>query len=296
MGITLSKLQHLRRLGVIPDRGSVLDIGSSNLYGADVDGLRSFAAGFGRQLDAIFVEKIAAGSVYGPGITKNEAFVGALLEEVGINYLAFDVAIGHGTLFFDLNSQSLTDDLRGSFDAVINFGTTEHVINQLNSFQVIHDATKVGGYIVHQLPAVGFIDHGFFCYTPRFFFDLAGYNSYEVIDFSYDGPGGDVDMYGIVNDYVTYFPALKNAVRENGLRPPNYALNIILRKTSQAPFQIPMETSTSVVTENAVVTGRSTSAPASPTAELEELPFTQLTQYWCARLIRGASRRLGLGS
>ncbi|WP_315806483.1 MULTISPECIES: hypothetical protein [unclassified Bradyrhizobium] len=292
MGTTLARLQHLLSLGTLPNSGAVLDIGSSNLYSADLDGLNNFAARFGHKLDPALVEHLVTGSQYGHGIPNNEAFVGELLEAVGLKYLAFDVANGYRTQAFDLNSDSLASDLRGTFDAVINFGTTEHVINQLNSFEVIHDATKVGGYMVHQLPAVGFIDHGFFCYTPRFFFDLAGYNNYELIDFSYDGPADGADIYDIIRDYTPHFPGLKHALRGDGPRPQNYGLNVILRKTNNDPLQLPMETSTSVVTENALVAGRTTSKIGLISSELEKLPFADLTHYWCMRLARGISRRL----
>lgn len=124
IGITLASL---RRFGAIPNTSSVLDIGSSDLYGADIDSLNSFAAGFGCRLDPSFAGRIAAGSVCRAGITKNESFVGELLEQVGLRYLAFDVANGYRTQFFDLNSESLADDLRESFDTVINFDGDQHV-------------------------------------------------------------------------------------------------------------------------------------------------------------------------
>jgi SAM-dependent methyltransferase len=245
MGITLSKLQNLREIEVLPDRGTILDIGSSNLYGADARGLESFAAAFGRKLNPNFIDRFAAGSVYGPGITKNESFAGELLEQVGLEYLAFDIANGYHTQIFDLNREALADKLRSAFDVVLNFGTTEHVFDQLNSFRVIHDAVKVGGHIVHQLPAVGYIDHGYFCYTPRFFFDLAGHNEYQVVQFSYEGPADGADLFGIVNDYATYFPALRE-IRRESIAVQNFAINIIIRKTKDLPLRLPMETSTSV--------------------------------------------------
>jgi hypothetical protein len=247
MGITLEKLQQLRDGGVLSNGCAVLDIGSSNLYSAEVANLQHFARGFGRELSADFAEKLSSGSAYGPRATKNESFVGELLEGVGLGYLAFDIADGYATKIFDLNREAIPKKLRGAFGTVLNFGTTEHVVSQLNCFRVIHDAVKVGGHIVHQLPTVGYIDHGYFCYTPRFFFDLAGYNKYEVIDFSYAGPGDRTDFSGILKDYVSYFPALTNCSPPEGHGVQDYSINIVLRKTMNAPLRLPMETSTSVV-------------------------------------------------
>jgi hypothetical protein len=52
------------------------------------------------------------------------------------------------------------------------------VLNQLKAFRVIHDAVKSDGYIVVILPSVGYVDYA---YTPRVFFDIAGYNDYELV-------------------------------------------------------------------------------------------------------------------
>ncbi len=251
MGITLKRLLSLQDIGALPTRGSILDIGSSNLYQASAEELQRFAKRFGQALEPASAATIAAGSAYGPGITRNESFVGELLETLGFRYLAFDIANGYRTQIFDLNDQALPNNLRGSFDTVLNFGTTEHVFNQLNSFRVIHDAVKVGGHIVHQLPAIGYIDHGYFCYTPRFFFDLAGHNEYELADFSFEGPATGAELYGLVRDYAAYFPALQELREkipaESNCRVQDFLINIVLRKTKDLPLRLPMETSTSVV-------------------------------------------------
>ena len=52
---------------------------------------------------------------------------------------------------------------------------------------------------VHEVPAQGFIDHGYICYTPRFFFDLAGHNEYEVVDFTYLGPSPGKPIMNVVS-------------------------------------------------------------------------------------------------
>jgi hypothetical protein len=73
------------------------------------------------------------------------------------------------------------DRLRGRFQLVTNFGTTEHVVNQLNAFKIVHDLTAVGGIMMHELPAQGTLNHGFFAYQPKFFERLARVNGYEVL-------------------------------------------------------------------------------------------------------------------
>ena len=249
MGITLSGLQNLRDLGVFPTRGKILDIGSSNLYQADASGLETFAKSFGRSLDAQLAQRLAAGSAYG-GVTKNESFVGELLEHIGLDYLSFDIANGYHTQKFDLNVEHLPSKLRSTFDVVLNYGTTEHIFDQLNSFRVIHDAVKVGGHIVHQLPAAGHIRHGYFCYTPRFFFDLAGHNEYEIVHFSYNGPIPGPDIHQIVRDYAAYFPALTKNDNALSRSIEDLSLDIVLKKIRDLPLRLPVETSTSVVVDS----------------------------------------------
>jgi len=247
VGIKLGLLDDLRLKGVLKSGCAVLDIGSSNLYSADSESIRSFLAHYNIDADMAFIGRLSAGSAYGSDGGSNESWAGELLEKAGMTYLAFDIANGFRTQIFDLNQEALPQKHRGAFDVVLNFGTTEHVINQLNAFRIIHDAVKVGGVIVHQLPCSGYIDHGYFCYTPRFFFDLAGHNEYEVVEFCYDGPRKGANIFGIVNDYKSYFPALRRRVYQEGLTVQDLVINIILRKTKNLPLRLPIEKSTSVV-------------------------------------------------
>jgi SAM-dependent methyltransferase len=253
MGISLHALERFQAMKLLPAGASVLDIGSSNLYSATPDGLRHFLS----QYDSVeagdheFIERLAKGSKYGPDGVANESFVGELLERAGLRYLSFDIADGYKTQIFDLNRDVLEERLHGAFDTVINSGTTEHVLNQLNAFRVIHDAVKRDGHMVHVLPCVGYVDHGFFAYTPRIFFDIAGYNNYELVLFEYQGPKQGKDLYSIVRDYRPYFPYLSATLDAATtalatFRAPDVAAIVVFRKKRDARFCTPMEISTSV--------------------------------------------------
>jgi len=253
MGISLRALERFQAMKLLPAGASVLDIGSSNLYSATPDGLRHFLS----QYDSVeagdheFIERLAEGSKYGPDGVANESFVGELLERAGLRYLSFDIADGYKTQIFDLNRNVLEEKLHGTFDTVINSGTTEHVLNQLNAFRVIHDAVKRDGHMVHVLPCVGYVDHGFFAYTPRIFFDIAGYNNYELVCFEYQGPNQGKDLYSIVRDYRPNFPCLSATLDAadtalSSFRAPDIAAFVVFRKKRDARFCAPMEISTSV--------------------------------------------------
>ena len=261
MGISFQMIQKMQELKLMPENHTaVLDIGSSNLYSASKDEILQFLSSRGitktTQLSS-FAERLATDSLYDyGGSSKNTAFVGELFEKAGFKYDAIDIADGYKTTILDLNHESAPTDFVGAYDLVLNFGTTEHLLNQYNAFKVIHDATKVGGYIVHQLPSVGFSDHGYFTYTPRCMFDMAGYNNYEVAGFWFEGPAGENDLYAPLKNYLTYFPNLSQSISEkevteqgkliSELHLPDIAITIIYKKVKEKAFLGALERSTSV--------------------------------------------------
>lgn len=262
MGITLKAIQTLQDKSVLTHATtSLLDVGSSNLYQANPQGVVEFLKVFGICQDKAvteFAKKMARGSAY-DSVTggKNDSFVGELFEKAGIRYEAIDIAAGYRTTILDLNHQGAPAAFRNAFDVVLNFGTTEHLLNQFNAFRVIHDCVRVGGYMVHSLPCVGYTNHGYLAYTPRCFFDLAGYNGYEVVYFEYEGPGGANDLARPLLDYAKYFPALSAAAEKTENRKSalesvgnilDISLLIIMRKVHAKPFFGALETTTSVGT------------------------------------------------
>ena len=157
------------------------------------------------------LEKWVSGSQYSltTGVA-NGTFVGEILEYCEIEYLSFDVAHGYNTKIFDLNHQKLPRKFDLYFDVVANYGTTEHVMNQLNAFNVIHQATRVGGVMIHTVPIDGFIDHCYVSYTPRFFFDLATVNGYEILDLKFGKASEGLTVYDLFATILkSIFLALK---------------------------------------------------------------------------------------
>lgn len=259
MGISFSALAQMERLNLLKSGCSVLDIGSSNLYSAEASQIAMFLDKYSPSVAdrSVFCQRLAAGSGYDSvkgGM--NESFFGELIEKAGMEYFSFDIASGYKTLILDLNRASLPANLNKKFDLVLNFGTTEHILNQFNCFEVMHDATKIGGYIYHSLPTIGYVDHGYITYTGRCFFDIAGYNGYEIVDFWFEGPAGDNNLYDSLRSYRAYFPALDRALAEIGKAPqasfldklgiPDVSINVVYRKVKDKPFWGALEASTSV--------------------------------------------------
>jgi len=99
-------------------------------------------------------------------------------EIVSLDVVGSDASM----LRFDLNSESVPDHLKGHFDLVTNAGTTEHVFNQANCFEVVHDLTKINGIMAHVVPFAGYDNHGLFKYTMKFFTRIAKANDYDCLD------------------------------------------------------------------------------------------------------------------
>lgn len=261
MGITFSAIRKMDELGLFGRGGvSILDIGSSNLYSATAEEIKGFLGKYRHApIEGIeeFAGRLAHGSGYDPVLGgRNEAFVGELFEKAGMRYASFDIAAGYRTTILDLNHAALPPVLEGRFDLVLNFGTTEHILNQLNSFKVMHDATRVGGYIHHSLPAIGYVNHGYVTYTGRCFFDVAGFNEYELVACWFDGPSGGASIFESLESYRVYFPVLGKALKtlaetEQGralrdFRVPDIGINVVYRKVKDRPFVGALEFSTSV--------------------------------------------------
>ena len=75
------------------------------------------------------------------------------------------------------------NEWKNYFDMVTNYGTTEHVNGgQYESFENIHNFTKVGGVMVHSIPLVGYWQtHCKYHYESDFFDMLATLNKYECV-------------------------------------------------------------------------------------------------------------------
>jgi hypothetical protein len=267
MGIAFSFVETMDELGLFRDGNiRILDIGSSNLYSAKAEDIKGFLRKYGKAPEAQleeFAARLAGGSSY-DAVTggRNEAFIGELFEKAGMRYDSLDIAAGYRTTIVDLNRAALPESLRSKFDLVLNFGTTEHILNQLNCFKVIHDAAKVGGYIYHSVPAVGYVDHGYITYTGRCFFDVAGYNEYELVGCWFDGPAAGNCIFDSLESYSGYFPALKSALEKfatteqgrvlRALQIPDIGINVVYRKVKDRGFWGALEASTSV---GAIATG-----------------------------------------
>jgi hypothetical protein len=200
----LKQHQHL-----LPRGGSLLEIGEANWYG---DVLPDFP--FPKSQDPFAVAKACYAHLFAPSIIQS-----------------IDAGGTSAAMKQDLNEPL---ELFQQFDVVINHGTAEHVFNIGQVFRSMHDAAKAGGLLIHESPFTGWVDHGFYCLQPTLFYDVAAANCYQIVSVSIE----HIDSGTIIRlESREHVAQLAQA----GKLPNNAMLFVVLRKTSDDPFRVPMQ-------------------------------------------------------
>jgi len=111
-------------------------------------------------------------------------WVSDVYEDVGFEFYCLDLSEKNNALKIDLNifpNEAISKEYIQKFDFVANFGTTEHVGNQLNAFAIIHYLSKPGGLILHHIPMLNCSNHAMACITPKMMKKLIDWNGYDII-------------------------------------------------------------------------------------------------------------------
>jgi hypothetical protein len=259
VGMNLDGPLYLQRKGLLTtERNKILDVGPQNVYFARDEQIREFVASQGQTASAADLEKEIQRLIYfsTPRSGERTTLFSEISDLTNIEYNSIDVCPGLKTEILDLNFDKLPAHMVGHYDVVLNFGTTEHIFNQWNCFEVMHDATKVGGVLYHQLPASGYLDHGYYCYTPLFFQELASANNYEILDL-FVTPAGEskIDQLKIqARTGTSILDRLDHLTQDN--RIPALNIHVILRKTRGSGFRCALEIATAHSPVNAAMAAR----------------------------------------
>ena len=249
MGMGLHTMLYLQEFGLLsPERNKLLDIGPQNVYFATEHQIRQFVQTQGQAVSDEILEKEIKRLIYfsTPRPDERTTLFSEIADLTPIEYNSFDVCPGLKTELLDFNYECLPEKYREYYDVVLNFGTTEHIVNQWNCFEIMHDAAKVGGTIYHQLPASGYLDHGYFTYTPVFFRDIAAANDYEILD-TFFTPAGRNDPVNLGIDVRS--DASISVPQSGGLtifdrRVPCFNVHVLLRKRRSGRFRCALEIAT----------------------------------------------------
>lgn len=101
-------------------------------------------------------------------------------------YVSVDANGRNGAVVFDLNKPLLRIDalafgLGKGFDLVTDFGTGEHIFDQRQVWETMHDLCNPGGFIVFDRPTAGYEGHCFYLIQWNVISALAHANDYAVV-------------------------------------------------------------------------------------------------------------------
>ena len=85
-------------------------------------------------------------------------------------------------ILHDLNTPGLQHKLPGPVDFAIESGTAEHIFHVPIYLQNVCESLAVGGVVVHISPVHGYIDHGFYQFSPTLFYDFYLANRFKILD------------------------------------------------------------------------------------------------------------------
>jgi SAM-dependent methyltransferase len=261
MGMNLECMLYLQQKGLLtPEKKAILDIGPQNVYFCTTDQIMSFVLGQGGDITGDRFSNAAKKLEYFSTPRKGErtTFFSEIADLTGIEYKAFDVCPAPKTELLDLNFDRLPAKDRNYYDVVLNFGTTEHVFNQWNSFALMHEALKPGGVLYCVLPASGYLDHGYYCYTPLFFKDLAKANGYKMVDM-FVAQAGESRLKALNMDMrrETQFLQSNSArLAPDEDRIWSYNIHVVMKKTTDSAFRCALEVATSHADANAPISAR----------------------------------------
>ena len=241
----IALLIRLREQGAIPDRAAVIEIGAQQLSNSTLRAraqVEKLGRLFGVQSTPPLPAPVASeiDSVGYERLSADAPLSRSLWTWLGFSYAAIDIDGSPGALALDLNVDDVPGNLLGKYHLVTNFGTTEHVANQMNAFKVMHDLTAPGGVMLHHVPSQGSFNHGLFNYNPKFFWILARSNDYRWLHFDLSiepTPRGMPD--NLIESVRPYRPEIIDFAAS--YRATEYSLVVALQKPRDAAFVPPID-------------------------------------------------------
>ncbi len=109
-------------------------------------------------------------------------FAENLLREVfgATSASSIDVTAYQGCDIVSDMNLPINAQLYNKFDTIIDGGTLEHIFNVPTALENITALVKNGGYIIHFAPANNFCGHGFYQFSPEFFFQYYASPYYDI--------------------------------------------------------------------------------------------------------------------
>ncbi|MFA6973572.1 MAG: hypothetical protein WC238_02405 [Parcubacteria group bacterium] len=91
---------------------------------------------------------------------------------------------------FDFDKPRIIHDLQcpidnkfhNFFNLIIDSGTLEHIFDAKAAMENIVRITKIGGFVLQIIPAQNYLNHGFYQFSPTFFYDFYVNNGFEIVE------------------------------------------------------------------------------------------------------------------
>jgi hypothetical protein len=132
-------------------------------------------------------------------------------------WLSVDAHAFPQSVVADLNEPLTHPELTpGSFNVIINNGTTEHIFNQYQVYKSIHDLCSENGLMWHKIPTTNILNIFYYGATPIFLYELAKINQYEILQLGIANRWGNIGYVkefkqgaNLIYDSQKYLPAPK---------------------------------------------------------------------------------------
>ena len=243
---TISVLKMLAIEGRLPEIKQVVDLGAQDIHFSESDKDSHPFRAIIRELCLV---------LDGPDLSNEEvdslaarAPARDLFERLNIRYKSLDSNAWYGDPF-DFNFDKVLEEDREAYCLTMNAGTTEHLFDQENAFRIAHDLTRVGGLMIHGVPFIGNIDHGFFNYNPNLFSQLASQNSYELVGMWVSGRGQELLEWNEHSaKHFSYLGYISSPSNGGGL-----SLTCVMRKIHTGDFCIPFQKGYERMVESEIV-------------------------------------------
>jgi len=248
---TLPLLMALKRRGYVPNGAAVIEIGAQQLDDSFL-GAKNDIAAIGRFFGITSPPPAFAWT--GPRSDTNVLAGAPLAREfwtwLGLSYASIDIDGSPGSIPLDLNYDEVPTAFIGKYDVVTNFGTTEHVANQLQSFKIVHDLATPGGLMLHVLPTSGGLNHGLVSYNPKFFWMLGRSNGYKI---AFMTMGQSERNSGLPQNLLEFLALYEPQAADDfaAFRMPVTSIVVALQKVFDTPFVAPLDVPTDATTEHA---------------------------------------------
>jgi hypothetical protein len=245
----LHMVAYLRRQGWLPQNGAIAELGAQQLNDSLIDAPAEIADA-GQAFGAsgpmpLFTRE--AGTPDNP--LAGTPYARALWQWLGYDYTAIDIDGSPDSIPLDLNFDEVPRPAVGRFQLVTNYGTTEHAVNQLQAFKIIHDLTARDGIMIHVVPGGRWLDHGLLNYTFKFFSALARGNRYHLISLRMSPPEPEPVPAGIIDLIAQFDPNGADRLRDCTLLI--FGIHAVYRKVHDGPFVPPLDIGENVRAANA---------------------------------------------